>query len=480
LASDENIHVKKKIVIVGAGLAGLLCAKILSENGLKVIILERQKMIGGLASGIKERGFSMDIGPHYMVLPKKSFITKEIQNLLGEGNLLEFPNFIQSHKAYFSGKILDHFPSLKKVVTGFGINFILRVIFQVSLLSLKRIFKKDNSTTGQKYLKNNYGELLYKHWFSPYYTNIFLEKDLPKEFVKKRFPPPSLKKILSFSFSINSKLNNIKNSDENQEYFNCYPKFGMIDLIEKIKNQILLNGGEIILDVDIQSITHEKNKKIVYLKDKNEFELYSNIIIYGIPPSITLRWFENVPHDVLTHAKKSSAYDSIMIYFFINSENIFDGWIINIFEPGFIFSRISQQNYLSTNIAPEGKSLLTIEIKCNSNDEIWKLDDDKISKLVKTDLEKMNFFNCQKIYGYKIIKIPSLYPKFDTTEFNDQKLVDFINSFENEYALSHEFDSSELISETGVDSQERKEYRLGGILIAISSAYSLVKKILKD
>ena len=80
MASDEDIHVKKKIVIVGAGLAGLLCAKILSENGLKVIILERQKMIGGLASGIKERGFSMDIGPHYMVLPKKSFITKEIQN----------------------------------------------------------------------------------------------------------------------------------------------------------------------------------------------------------------------------------------------------------------------------------------------------------------------------------------------------------------------------------------------------------------
>jgi hypothetical protein len=90
----------------------------------------------------------------------------------------------------------------------------------------------------------------------------------------------------------------------------------------------------------------------------------------------------------------------------------------------------------------------------------------------------MNFFDTQKIYDYKIIRIPRVYPKFDTIEFNDQKLVDYINSFENEYALSHEFDSSELISETINDPQDGKTYRLGGMLVAMSSAHSLVKKII--
>lgn len=478
---NENTQVKKNIIIIGAGLAGLTCAKILSDGGAKVIILEKQKTIGGLVSGIKENGFSMDIGPHYMVLPKKSTITSEIQNILGEGNLLEFPNFIQSHRAYFSGKVLEQFPSLKNTIASNGISFIFRVICQILKANIKKMFRKEKSNSGQEYLKNNYGKLLYECWFKPYYSNIFLDEDLPKEYVERQFPPPTLKKIWSFLFSRNMKQDKTKNGNGDQIYFNCYPKFGMVDLIDKLKNHVLTKGGEIILNAEIQTISHKKNeKKIMYIKDENEFQLRPDVIIYGVPPSISLRWFENVPNDILVCGRKSLAYNSIMIYFFVNLEKIFDGWIINIFDPNLIFSRISQQNYLSKHIAPEGKSLLAIEIKCNPTDEVWESSDEKISIVVKNDLEKMNFFDCQKIYDYKIIRIPCVYPKFNTIEFNDQKVVNYINSYDDEYALSHEFDSSELISETVVDFQDKKDHRLGGMLVTMFGAHSLAQKILND
>ena len=53
--------------------------------------------------------------------------------------------------------------------------------------------------------------------------------------------------------------------------------------------------------------------------------------------------------------------------------------------------------------------------------------------------------------------------------------MNLINSNENEYTFSHEYDSNNLISN---DTDNNKQYRLGGMLIGISSAYNLVEQII--
>ena len=56
----------------------------------------------------------------------------------------------------------------------------------------------------------------------------------------------------------------------------------------------------------------------------------------------------------------------------------------------------------------------------------------------------MNIFNVEKIFGHKIIRIPGIYPKFNSIQVNDEKLVSLINSNKNEYTFSHEYDSNNL------------------------------------
>lgn len=57
---------KYDIIIVGSGLGGLQCGYILSKEGYKVLILERQVQPGGCMQSYKRHGELLDTGMHYV------------------------------------------------------------------------------------------------------------------------------------------------------------------------------------------------------------------------------------------------------------------------------------------------------------------------------------------------------------------------------------------------------------------------------
>jgi phytoene dehydrogenase-like protein len=57
---------KYDIIIVGGGLGGLICANVLSKEGIKVCVLEKNPVIGGCLQSFKRKGLSVDTGIHYV------------------------------------------------------------------------------------------------------------------------------------------------------------------------------------------------------------------------------------------------------------------------------------------------------------------------------------------------------------------------------------------------------------------------------
>ena len=94
-------ELSESIIVIGAGITGLSVAWRLSKKGYKVIVLEQQKFSGGLSTSIKEKGFKMDIGPHFLTLPVESNITNEIKKLVGDENLIKINNIHESYRVYF-------------------------------------------------------------------------------------------------------------------------------------------------------------------------------------------------------------------------------------------------------------------------------------------------------------------------------------------------------------------------------------------
>lgn len=62
---------KKKVIIIGAGVGGLATAVRLLSNGFDVIIYEKENTIGGKVNILREKGFSFDLTASILLLPKE-------------------------------------------------------------------------------------------------------------------------------------------------------------------------------------------------------------------------------------------------------------------------------------------------------------------------------------------------------------------------------------------------------------------------
>jgi phytoene dehydrogenase-like protein len=75
--------VRPQCVIIEAGPAGLTAAYELSENGADVVVLEQDRIVGGIARTVEHKGYRFDIGGHRF-FSKVPLINERWTKILGE------------------------------------------------------------------------------------------------------------------------------------------------------------------------------------------------------------------------------------------------------------------------------------------------------------------------------------------------------------------------------------------------------------
>lgn len=466
-----------KITIIGGGIGGLHSALNLAKNGFEVTLIERQKNVGGLSASIPIKGYKIDIGPHYMTLKKESEITEEIINLVGKENIIFLNDIEKSYLSYYNKKILKTVPTISDAIFSSGLKSILMSTFS---LIFKPSFKSNtNETLSQEYLRTCFGNYLFEKWCKPYLLQNFGNLDLPLDYLKNRFKPITINKILNKLLYKSNRIDEVKIKKLDDKYINCYFKYGIGYLSEILHKKIKNLGVKIILEADIISIQHERNKKIVYKKNGNEYSIETDYIIYATPPKITKKWFDKLNENYIDKQHNKN-YNSIMVFLFVGIPKIFDGWLISIFDKTIPFFRLSQQNFLSNDVSPRNKTLLTAEIRLDENSELWNKNEDEIFQIVKNNLKNMNLLNHQ-IDGYKIIKLQNLYPRFKSNikEINFQ-IENEISKTKNEYLLGiSELDTGRFASSEQLSNKDHVPSG-GGIYNAISNSKRIEDMIMRN
>jgi len=173
------------VIIIGGGLAGLSAANYLHQSNIDFQLLEASPSVGGRVQTDNVDGYLLDHGFQVLLTayPEAQRLLDydqlNLQRFLPGASLL-----LENGKINRIGDPLRDFSSLVPTLTAdvgsvFDKLKILRANLQLGRQSMDDIFNKKETTTAQA-LSNRYGfsPKMINHFFKPFFSGIFLEKDL--------------------------------------------------------------------------------------------------------------------------------------------------------------------------------------------------------------------------------------------------------------------------------------------------------------
>ncbi len=186
-----------KINIIGAGLSGLVAAKVFEDHGYAPAIYESSSSVGGRVKTDIVEGYQLDHG--FQVLLNAYPKAKQYLNY----DALELQELKPGAVIYSDGKshtlgdpLRDLSLLLPTLLSGVGYTSDKFRIFQLNQdlkkKTLKEIFETEETTTLQYLQHKHFSKEMIRKFFKPFFSGIFLEEELKTssrmfEFVYKMF-----------------------------------------------------------------------------------------------------------------------------------------------------------------------------------------------------------------------------------------------------------------------------------------------------
>ena len=243
-----------KIHIIGAGVSGLIAAKVLENNGYAPTIIEASASVGGRVKSDTVQGYQLDHG--FQVLLTSYPAAKKYLDFkpLALQELVPGATIFKNGKSQTIGDPLRNlslvFPTLFASIGNFSDKLkILKLNRHLKKKSISAIFKTPETTTLAYLQKLGFSEAMLQDFFKPFFSGIFLEPNLDTssrmfEFVYKMFG----------------------------DGLAVIPKSGMQAISNQLKKG--LKNTKIHFETPVKSVKNE----IITLQDGSEIESHFTII----------------------------------------------------------------------------------------------------------------------------------------------------------------------------------------------------------
>ena len=255
------------VVIIGAGIGGLICACYLVKQGLKVLIVEQHSIPGGYCTSFMKKGFSFDVGVHYLGAIKKGVLGK----ILNELDLLKKLNL----------KPVD--PSYKLIMPDFEV--LIKGEINSAISEFVKIFpkEKDNLSHFFNFILNENVLTIYTHVKNlTFYdlVNMFFQNSKLKSTLNVLLANIGISSSKAAAFSTIILL---------REYvfdIAYYPERGMQILPDSCIQLISDNGGDVLLSTKVDTVIFKDNE-IDGVRLSNGREIRSKIVVSNADVSHT-------------------------------------------------------------------------------------------------------------------------------------------------------------------------------------------------
>ncbi len=385
--NKSEIKSKYDVIVLGAGIAGLICGTFLAKQGKKVLIIEQHSIPGGYCTSFKRKGFIFDAAVHHIGgCGKWSVVGRCLKELDININFLRLDPMDSIHFPSFSVEIpadiddyvdllKERFPSESKKISLFFKEFI-------------RLYRATFSTDEHEMLIK-YQDLTYKEMLENFFTDEQLKMTLSAQWGYIGSPPHEVSAIGMCQMLVNY----LKDG----AYF---PVGGTQNFADAITQKFIDYGGHIMLSSSVETISTDSNI-IKGVTTNKGGEIMADTFVSNIDPKQTfLRLLDkNTVDSSFLHRIENMKESVSFFLLYLGLDNRVD---LKKLKRGFYHTSnnlsasdsdwfyISVPTEVDSSLAPDNKQIISVVVSSrDSYDDIdnWDTYKDKMKKYTLNYLE---------------------------------------------------------------------------------------------
>jgi protoporphyrinogen oxidase len=402
---------KERIVVLGAGPAGMSAAWRLSQLGYPVTVLEKDRAVGGMGKTITVGQYAVDYGPHTFHIretEESRAIHEAIRPLFGEDPLI----LTRGTRVLLRGKEYVYPLEMMQVLTGVSPLLSARIVFDYLMATIRSTFapaKKEHSF--EEWGVRNLGRTLYDLCFGLYSARVW---GLPTSQISskqaQRVAKLNLKNVILRALGIKA---------DPATYFTkyMYPRQGISVLFENMATAVCKSGNHIFLEAPVVRLERDGDRiaRVVYTRDGREQTIECDGVLSTLPlPVLVGMITPALPAQVAQHAAKLRYRSLKLIYIALKRPQLTDYHWVYLLDQHFRVNRMSEQKNVSPHMVPADRTILCIELSCWRDEPVWNASDDEIYRIALKDLMKMGYGVTEgEVADYYIADIATAYPVYE-------------------------------------------------------------------
>ena len=473
---ERSERMKQKIIIIGAGPAGLTAGYYLLKNSNKyeVIIIEKDKQVGGISKTINYNGNRMDLGGHRFFTKddKINKIWQEILPIQGKESYDDLklstikpfskkgPNPEKNDKVFLIRNRVSRIYYNKKFFS-YPVNLSFNTIknlgiiktFQSGLSYLKSMIIKKEESNLENFYINKFGKKLYEIFFKGYTEKLWgrSPNNIDSSWGKQRVKGISLIEVLKDAFCKLLKINNKSKETSLIEQF-YYPKYGPGQMFEEMEKEYVKMGGKILKNYEVIKInnTNTNINSVTCLNKGKKIEIKGDIFISSMAIKDLINGMNKVPKEIYNIATNLPYRDFLTVGLVVDKlkienktkiktlNNIVPDCLIYVQSTDVNLGRIQIFNNWSPYLVKDINNTISLGLEyfCFENDELWCSSDEELKKLSIKELNSIGVLDEKSnIIDYHVERVKKAYPAYFDSYNEFYKVKDYLNKYNNLYCI---------------------------------------------
>ncbi|MFH0859827.1 MAG: FAD-dependent oxidoreductase [Candidatus Altiarchaeota archaeon] len=414
-----------EVSILGGGIAGLSAGWALSDKNVSVTVIEKEKTLGGLARSFTRNGYTYDLGGHRFFTQNENLIST-LKELLGE-NICVMP---RKSAIYLKNRFFGYPPQMKEVLSKMPPHLSAKIVLSYLKAAVSSRIRPKADKSFEDWIVNRFGRSMYDFYFGPYTEKVWgtSPSEISADWAAQRIT------VVSLLDAVKNTLSNVEDGPRTYAREFYYPERGGIASISNaLADRIREKSGKIRTDCSVTEVHVSGDRVDSIVCNGGEDELQPDYVVNSIPLTSLIRAIRpEVPDSVAEAASRLKYRSCVFVYISLDKPEISDNTWLYLPERNILANRINETNKFSRYNAPEGKSLLNVDLTCNKDDLLWDTPDDRLIGRCISDFERIGLLTEDDVDSAWVEREEHCYPLY-TLDYrkNLDVVLDYLGGIRN-------------------------------------------------